>query len=398
MTDSITKFGTDLLVPLVNPGSRTFMPFLVLAMLIACVFHRVKGQEGGWRAALGVGLWRHASSVLDAQLFVARRLLRVLGIVPVIGGTVWLAVKVSTTLDGAFGIPQIEAPPRGSDARLLPRALRAVGPQSVHHSPRLAQDSLSSGPSIGCTTPGEVLTPLTFHRTHPVESLLYGVRGVVSTGLMAGAAFWLFRGQASEYTILGVHGVGLIFTAVTGNLRHSHVWMRFPEPVERWLISPAQHQLHHSTDERHFDADYGTWLSVWDRVLGSLKTSPEEAVSEVGLAEPNHNPHDLVSVLFAPFIDAFRTLNWTRAAAPAAVVFLAFTGAAHAEESDDDGSDGTMIITAESGTTRVAGAAHVVDEKTLEQLEYHRHPPGPRHRRVCTSATKMALDCVRTSA
>ena len=55
---------------------------------------------------------------------------------------------------------------------------------------------------------------------------------------MAGVAFWLFRGQASEYTILGVHGVGLIFTAVTGNLRHSHVWMRFPEPVERWLMSP----------------------------------------------------------------------------------------------------------------------------------------------------------------
>lgn len=370
MTDSITKFGMDLLVPLVNPGSRTFVPFLVLAMLIACVFHRVKGHEGGWRAALGVGLWRHASSILDAQLFVARQLLRVLGIVPVIGGTVWLAVKVSTTLDSAFGIPQLETPSPwvltlGYSLVLfvLWDLSRFITHLALHKIPFLwAFHQVHHS--------GEVLTPLTFHRTHPVESLLYGARSVVSTGLMAGAAFWLFRGQASEYTILGVHGVGLIFTAVTGNLRHSHVWMRFPEPVERWLMSPAQHQLHHSTDERHFDANYGTWLSVWDRVLGSLKTSPEEAVSEVGLAEPNHNPHDLVSVLFAPFIDAFRTLTWTRAAAPAAVVFLAFTGAAHAEEPDDDSSDGTMIITAESGTTRVAGAAHVVDEKTLEQLEY----------------------------
>ena len=135
---------------------------------------------------------------------------------------------------------------------------------------------------------------------------------------------------------------------------------------------------------------------VWDRVLGSLKTSPEEAVSEVGLAEPNHNPHDLVSVLFAPFIDAFRTLNWTRAAAPAAVVFLAFTGAAHAEESDDDGSDGTMIITAESGTTRVAGAA-TSSMKTLEQLSTQTSTRSSPPSRVCTSATKMALDCVRTS-
>ena len=31
----------------------------------------------------------------------------------------------------------------------------------------------------------EVLTPLTFHRIHPVESLLYDVRGALVTGGMA---------------------------------------------------------------------------------------------------------------------------------------------------------------------------------------------------------------------
>ena len=110
MTDSVIGFGTNLLVPLVDPGSRTFVPFLIVAVLIAWAHHRVTRKPGGWRTALGVDLWRHASSVLDAQLFLARQLFRVMGIVPVIGGAVWLAVEVSTTLDDVFGIPTVAAP------------------------------------------------------------------------------------------------------------------------------------------------------------------------------------------------------------------------------------------------------------------------------------------------
>ena len=95
----------------------------------------------------------------------------------------------------------------------------------------------------------EVLTPLTFHRVHPVEGLLYGARGVLVDGAFAGLAFWLFRGAAVQWTILGVHGVGFLLNAISGNLRHSHVWWRFGPRVERWLLSPAQHQLHHALDQ-----------------------------------------------------------------------------------------------------------------------------------------------------
>ena len=370
MTDVLYRFGSDLFRPLMDPGSRTFAPFLVAAMLIALIHHRMRRQTGGWRVALGVHLWRHASSVLDAQLFVARQLLRVMGIVPVLGGAVWLGVMVSTSLDTAFGIPEFESPSPwvltlGYSLVLfvLWDLSRFITHLALHKIP-----FLWSFHQVHHS--GEVLTPLTFHRTHPIESLLYALRGVVSTGLMAGVAFWLFRGRASEYTILGVHAVGLGFTALTGNLRHSHVWLRFPASIERWLMSPAQHQLHHSVDERHFDSNYGTWLAIWDRALGTHQFSPPEAISRVGLAEPNHNPHDLLSVLLAPFAHALSGLRWSRVAIAAAVVFLAASGAAYANEDGEDDTDGTMIITADSGTPRVAGAAHIIDEKTLEQHEY----------------------------
>ena len=36
------------------------------------------------------------------------------------------------------------------------------------------------------------------------------------------------------------------------------------------LQSPAHHQIHHSTDPRHFDKNLGYCLSVWDYVFGTL--------------------------------------------------------------------------------------------------------------------------------
>ncbi len=46
--------------------------------------------------------------------------------------------------------------------------------------------------------------------------------------------------------------------------------------MERWLISPAQHQLHHSDDPRHFGANLGATLAVWDRMAGTLITTTRE--------------------------------------------------------------------------------------------------------------------------
>ena len=40
-------------------------------------------------------------------------------------------------------------------------------------------------------------------------------------------------------------------------------------------LSPAQHQPHHSAHPEHFDANYGAWLAVWDRMAGTLLRAPE---------------------------------------------------------------------------------------------------------------------------
>ena len=375
MTDTIWHIGEQLLLPVTDPTSRTFLPFVLLAALVACVFHRLKHGQTSWRTALATHTWRHPSSVLDLQLLVTRRLLAIAGLVPVIGGAWWLAIRVSTSLDGWLGLPQTPEISPGMMSLIYTVVLFVVWDASrfilhlaMHKIPLLWQFHQVHHSA-------QVLTPLTFHRIHPAESIMYGLRGTVTTGLMAGVAFWLFRGAATEYTIIGVHSVGFVLNALTGNLRHSHAWIRFPEKVEGWLLSPAQHQVHHALEAKHHNANFGTWLACWDRLLGTLQAAPEQPISAVGLDESNHNPQQLISVLLAPIRSAVQLLPTPRIASAAALLLLVLPARALAqeereEEESTDSADGSMIITAERGTPRVVGSAHVIDQKELERYEY----------------------------
>ncbi len=128
----------------------------------------------------------------------------------------------------------------------------------------------------------EVLTPLVEWRQHPVEYFLVPfVMGSVSSVVLA-AVTWLF-GPDLHYA--GMWSPGLIlmvFVCTTLHLRHSHVKMSAPGVLGYILQTPAHHQIHHSTDPRHFDKNLGFCLSVWDWVFGTLYI-PRGETLELGL-------------------------------------------------------------------------------------------------------------------
>jgi sterol desaturase/sphingolipid hydroxylase (fatty acid hydroxylase superfamily) len=41
-------------------------------------------------------------------------------------------------------------------------------------------------------------------------------------------------------------------------------------------MSPAHHQIHHSRDPRHHGRNFGKFLAVWDRMLGTLYVPSRE--------------------------------------------------------------------------------------------------------------------------
>lgn len=129
-----------------------------------------------------------------------------------------------------------------------------------------------------------VLTPLTLYRAHPVEAIFAILRNSLSLGVAIGVFIYIFGSSFSLWTLLGINGFGFLFNLVGANLRHSHIPLGFGR-LERVLISPIQHQIHHSKNPAHYDKNFGVSLAIWDDLFGSLVFSKEASRIRVGLNE-----------------------------------------------------------------------------------------------------------------
>lgn len=132
------------------------------------------------------------------------------------------------------------------------------------------------------------LTPLTLYRIHPIEFVLNSLRGFLVSVLVSTLFVYLFVNNISVFQIMGVNLFVFIFNLAGSNLRHSPFYLGFGR-LERLFISPAQHQIHHSVDIRHFDKNFGSALAIWDGLFKSLLLSKKEQVSGFGLDKKTIN-------------------------------------------------------------------------------------------------------------
>lgn len=155
----------------------------------------------------------------------------------------------------------------------------------------------------------EVMTPLTIYRTHPIESALYGARMVLVNGVSAGIGLCFFGPGLSMLDFLGANIFIFIFNLLGANLRHSHVWLSWGKIGERFLISPAQHQLHHSRSAEHHNCNLGTCLSIWDLLANTHLSAPKKRPFKlkygcklIGIYQAN----SLKELYFNPFTHLFK--------------------------------------------------------------------------------------------
>jgi sterol desaturase/sphingolipid hydroxylase (fatty acid hydroxylase superfamily) len=112
-------------------------------------------------------------------------------------------------------------------------------------------------------------------RFHPFEFL-------INTPVLVGAVM-----------AVGIPPVALmlyeLFDAAMAVFTHANI--RLPRVVERLLrpvlVTPDMHRVHHSSDHRETDSNYGATLSVWDHLFGTYRTKPEDELArmELGLTE-----------------------------------------------------------------------------------------------------------------
>lgn len=149
----------------------------------------------------------------------------------------------------------------------------------------------------------EVLTPLTAFRVHPLDTLIFANIVAVTAGGAQGIVAFFAGAKATEFSVDGSNIVLVCFIFTIVHLQHSQFWIAFPGLWGRIFMSPAQHQIHHSVDPAHYNANYGSCLAIFDLAYGSLITaSRENPHLRFGVVEDVDDPHGIQELLLDPVV------------------------------------------------------------------------------------------------
>ncbi len=110
----------------------------------------------------------------------------------------------------------------------------------------------------------EVMHPLSNYREHPIDNITYSMTTGATYGAVMGLASNLFGYLPSMPQFLGIPVLMFVFNIMGYNLRHSHVWLRWPGRWSMLFASPAHHHIHHSCHPDHIDKNFAFMFPFWD--------------------------------------------------------------------------------------------------------------------------------------
>jgi sterol desaturase/sphingolipid hydroxylase (fatty acid hydroxylase superfamily) len=155
----------------------------------------------------------------------------------------------------------------------------------------------------------EVLTPLVNFRVHPLDSLILANNLALIIGFVGGVAQYALGRRAVSFTLFDQNVLMLAYIYLTAQLQHSEIWIPFTGVWGRVFMSPAHHQLHHSSDPAHFNCNLGASLAIWDWLAGSLRMPPSEPPRlAFGVTGHAHDPHGVMGLVVDPAVNAARAL------------------------------------------------------------------------------------------
>ncbi|WP_377191277.1 sterol desaturase family protein [Ruegeria meonggei] len=154
----------------------------------------------------------------------------------------------------------------------------------------------------------EVMHPLSNFREHPVDNFVYNVGIGMGSGAVAGLFFNMMGYAPSLPSLLGVPILMLLFNVVGYNLRHSHVWLRWPGVWSKVFPSPAHHHVHHSFHPDHLDKNFAFMFPLWDVLFGTYIMPEDNKDVKFGVTEKDRgNELDTCAKLYVnPFKAAWR--------------------------------------------------------------------------------------------
>jgi sterol desaturase/sphingolipid hydroxylase (fatty acid hydroxylase superfamily) len=286
-----------------SPLSRTYWVYLIASALIAlCLSHWQRQSALHLPAHLrsfGSATWLSRSAMNDYGVLMVNALLLANMADITIAGLLQLTDWWSSTLKSLF-------PHLGSNSAWWTPILLAFCLFIVDDFTRFVTHYLEHRVPVlwelhKVHHSAEVMNFFTAERHHPLSSIFFRLTNAVSMIIVNGTFLGIFADKISPAAWLGGNIFWVLSNLLGGTLRHSSVWLSFGPRIERWIISPAQHQIHHSTDEKHFDRNFGGTLAIWDRMFGTLyTTTAKREIITYGLGNESADYQSLGQLYLTP--------------------------------------------------------------------------------------------------
>lgn len=253
-------------------------------------------------------LVRHASTWLDLKLFFVGAYYLLLQVL-LVGGFTFITVPGTVAaLSAGFGVPAANYAPSycvtGITMFLVFMAIELgywLSHFMMHKIPALWEFHKVHHSA-------EVLTPLTEWRQHPLELALFPILIGGASCLVQGPMVWFFGEQAQIVNPITANFISMGFWYTILHLRHSELPFYATGILGRIIQAPAHHQVHHSTDPKHFDKNLGYCLSVFDWLFGTLYVPKKGEKFSYGLGHEDSALETVLGSMLAPIGRAAKLL------------------------------------------------------------------------------------------
>ena len=312
MLELISDFLQPLFEEFANPQKRIFVGYLASAVLLAliwlCIAERASAKTA-IKKIFDKNVWLSTSSLADFKIILVNRVV-MSGTAAALISQITISTFLYKLLHGQTLIEPLALhfTSAGTVAVLFTVCFFVIDDFSRFYVHRLMHRIPVLWAFHQVHHSAETMTPFTIFRTHPIEGLIFALRTSIVQGIVISIFLFLFGSKVDLITVFGASAGVVIFHSLGSNLRHSHIKIRYPRAIELFFISPGQHQIHHSTEKRHFDKNFGVALAVWDLIFGSLLHS-ESQIHKFGLATRFGEKHNLLHLYVEPFKAAVRIIK-----------------------------------------------------------------------------------------
>jgi len=103
------------------------------------------------------------------------------------------------------------------------------------------------------------------------------------------------------WIIFGVQSVSLIYQFWL----HTEQIRKFPQVVEYFFNTPSHHRVHHGSNAKYLDRNYGGIFIFWDRLFGTFQAEVESEKIIYGLTQ-NIETYNPVRIVVGEYSDIFK--------------------------------------------------------------------------------------------